>query len=463
MRTLTADYLVVGAGATGMAFTDTLIAESGSDVLLVDRRPSPGGHWCNAYPFLQLHSPSAYYGVNSLALGADRRNRSGPNAGYYEQATGSEVGSYFERVLHEVLEVSGRVRFLGGFEYLGIVDDGHLIRALQTGQVQQVIVRRSVVDARLLEAAIPATHVPTFRISSSVDFVPINELPDRAGEHTSFTVIGAGKTGVDACLWLLANGVEPDRTRWIRPRDAWFSDRAGVQPLDLVAGTMDGISRDALIAADGAGAGEMFERLEDIGRMMRLDDDVTPTMYRGTVLSRPEFDQLRTIEDVVRLGSVQAIEPDRVVLQQGEVAGRPGTLYVDCSARGLPAIPAESTFQSRRIVPQQLRHLSPPFNAALIAFVEAHRTEEEEKNRLCRPNPYPNRPEDWGPMMARTWASERLWSAEPDVSAWVADSRLNLLRALPGHVGEPMVQAALQRFRANAAGAVERFLAPATA
>ncbi|GAB3250752.1 hypothetical protein [Arthrobacter pigmenti] len=92
MRKLTADYLVVGVAATGMAFTVTLIAESGSDVLLVDRRPSPGGHWCNAYPFLQLHSPSAYYGVNSLGLGADRRHQSGPNAGYYEQATGgSEV------------------------------------------------------------------------------------------------------------------------------------------------------------------------------------------------------------------------------------------------------------------------------------------------------------------------------------------------------------------------------------
>lgn len=463
MRTLAADYLVMGAGATGIAFTDTLIAESAAEVLLVDRRQGPGGHWRDAYPFLQLHSPSAYYGVNSLALGADRRNQSGPNAGYYEQASGSEVRSYFERVLREVLEASGRVRFLGGCEYLGFLDDGHVIRALETGQVQHVTVRRSVVDARFLEAAIPATHVPSFRISSSVAFGPINDLPERAGDHDSFTIIGAGKTGVDACLWLLTSGVEPDRVRWIRPRDAWFSDRAGVQPLDLVAGTIDGISRDAQVAAEGGAAQDMFGRLEDIGRMMRLDDGVVPAMYRGTVLSRPEFDLLRTIEDVVRLGQVQAIEPDRVVLQQGEVAGRGGTLYVDCSARGLPAIPAESIFQSHRIVPQQLRHLSPPFNAALIAFVEAHRTLEEEKNRLCRPNPYPDRPEDWGPMMARTWASERAWSAEPDISEWVANSRLNLLKALPGHAGEAVVQTALERFRTHAAAAVDRFLSLAKA
>ncbi len=25
----------------------------------------PGGHWTRAYPFVRLHQPSAYYGVNS--------------------------------------------------------------------------------------------------------------------------------------------------------------------------------------------------------------------------------------------------------------------------------------------------------------------------------------------------------------------------------------------------------------
>lgn len=35
---LTTDYLVVGAGARGLAFTDTLVAESDADVLIVDRR-----------------------------------------------------------------------------------------------------------------------------------------------------------------------------------------------------------------------------------------------------------------------------------------------------------------------------------------------------------------------------------------------------------------------------------------
>ena len=52
------DYLVVGAGAMGMAFTDTLVAETDARVVLVDRGHAPGGHWRSAYPFVRLHQPS---------------------------------------------------------------------------------------------------------------------------------------------------------------------------------------------------------------------------------------------------------------------------------------------------------------------------------------------------------------------------------------------------------------------
>ena len=38
METVASDYLVVGAGAMGMAFTDVLMAETGATVTIVDRR-----------------------------------------------------------------------------------------------------------------------------------------------------------------------------------------------------------------------------------------------------------------------------------------------------------------------------------------------------------------------------------------------------------------------------------------
>ena len=62
MAVIDTDYLVVGAGAAGMAFVDSLIAGSDAGVVMVDRRHCPGGHWNDAYPFVRLHQPSAYYG-----------------------------------------------------------------------------------------------------------------------------------------------------------------------------------------------------------------------------------------------------------------------------------------------------------------------------------------------------------------------------------------------------------------
>jgi hypothetical protein len=103
-----------------------------------------------------------------------------------------------------------------------------------------------------------------------------------------------------------------------------------------------------------------------------------------------------------------------------------------------------------------VRHLSPSFNAALIGFVEARRDDDRDKNRLCPPNRYPSSMNDWPRMMSRTWRTEGRWLREPDVSAWVAESRLNLVRALPDHASEPSVQAAVTRYLTHITGAIER-------
>lgn len=69
MRSLETDYLVVGAGAMGMAFTDALIDHADAHVTLVDRRHAAGGHWQDACPLVRLHQASLFYGVASTVLG----------------------------------------------------------------------------------------------------------------------------------------------------------------------------------------------------------------------------------------------------------------------------------------------------------------------------------------------------------------------------------------------------------
>lgn len=452
----TADYLVVGAGASGLAFADTLVAESDADVLLVDRRAEPGGHWCDTYPFVRLHSPSQYYGVHSLPLGADRRQVGGDNDGLYEQATGAEVQDYFRRVLHNVLEPSGQVRFLGGHAYIGGAGTRHVVRDLASGVEHEVRVGRSVVDARYLEGDTPATHTPSFTVAAGVPFGPLNQLPARAAHHPAYTVIGGGKTGVDACLWLLDQGVDPERIRWVRPREAWFTDRRTVQPLDLIGDTVHSLSLAAEIIAGGADTEAMFKQFEDAGQVMRLDPTTVPTMYRGAMLSRAEADRLQSIADVVRLGRVRAIEAGRLVLDEGELAPRPDTLYVDCSSYGLPIRDPLPVFAPDRITLQYVRHLSPSFSAALIAWVEAHRPDMVEKNRLCTPHPTPSRPEHWAPMLVRTWLNSALWRAEPELAAWTDSSRLNL-SVSPRMRDDPVVRESVARLRRHVGPAVERF------
>jgi hypothetical protein len=317
-------------------------------------------------------------------------------------------------------------------------------------------VRRSLVDASYLEGSIPATHEPSFTVAPEASFVPVNGLPDAAAAHQRFTVIGGGKTSADACLWLLDHDVSPEQIRWVRPRDSWFIDRASLQPLAQVAALMEGISLDAEAAAQATGLADLFGRLEDMGRLMRLDPQVTPTMFRGTMLSRQELADLREIEDVVRLGRLRAIDADRLVHDDGELPTSTATLHVDCSAIGLRNAPPVPTFSPGRIAIQQVRQASPTFNAALVAFVEAHRDTEEEKNRLTPPHPYTSSIEDWGPLMRRTWTTEYTWMKEPDVSAWIAASRLSVLRDLPEHMHEPRAQESLARYVKYVGPAIER-------
>lgn len=449
------DYLVVGAGASGLAFTDALIAEADAEVTIVDKRPAVGGHWVDAYPFVRLHIPSAYYGVNSLALGEDRIDESGENAGFYERATGGEIRDYFAEAARR-LEESGRVRVLTEHEHLGSGTGGERVRDLRDSTIHDVVVRRKVVDARYLEASIPATHTPSFEVAAGARVVPVNDLPAAAGAAASFTVLGAGKTAVDACVWLLDNGVEPDRIRWVRPRDAWFLDRKAFQPNDQVGQIMEGISFDAETGAQATDLTDLCERLEACGRLNRIDPSVSASMFRGTMLSARELADLRQIEDAVRLGRVRRVEADRILLEHGEVQTGLDVLHVDCSALGLRHAPATPIFTPGRIVLQQVRQNSPCFNAALIGFLEARRDDVDEKNRLAPPNPFPQSIEDWPRLVSETFKAERAWLGEPDLASWIARSRLNLVRALPDHLHEPLVQTSVQRYLTHVGAAIER-------
>jgi cation diffusion facilitator CzcD-associated flavoprotein CzcO len=71
------DYLVIGAGSVGLGFTDTLLVENDTHITTINWQGKPGGHRNDAYPFVALHQPSAFYGVNSMPLGTNRKDTFG--------------------------------------------------------------------------------------------------------------------------------------------------------------------------------------------------------------------------------------------------------------------------------------------------------------------------------------------------------------------------------------------------
>ena len=145
------DYLVIGAGASALSFVDVMLRETDATFTIVDRRHAPGGHWNDAYPFVRLHQPSAYYGVSSRPLGGGRKDVSGFNEGYYELATGTEVTNYFHALMREVFLPSGRVAYHPMSEYTA---DGEIVHLI-SGARHRVEVGKSLVDGTRLQTRIP--------------------------------------------------------------------------------------------------------------------------------------------------------------------------------------------------------------------------------------------------------------------------------------------------------------------
>lgn len=449
MGTIETDYLVIGAGASGMAFTDALIAESDADVVMADRRHRPAGHWNDAYPFVRLHQPSACYGVNSRQLGNDTIDQTGPNSGYYERATAAEICDYYQRALEENLLPSGQVRFFGLHDYTGEVGGEHRIVSRLTGEEQTIRVRRKVVDATYLETSAPATHTPPFDVDPEAWFIPPNDLVDLDQPPTGYTVLGAGKTGMDTCCWLLDNGVDPDDIRWIKPRETWLIDRGSLQPLELVTSIMEWFSLNVEAAAQAQGVDDLFSRLEELEVLVRVDPAVEPTMYRLAIVSQRERNMLRQIENIVRKGRVRHIGTSEIVLEQGSIPTDKGQVHIDCTASGLRPRPARPIFEPGMVRIQPIRMGQTAFNAGFIGYVEASRERDEDKNQLSPPNPYPNQALDWISTTYVSLAAAAAWSQQPDIQAWLEGSRLNLIRGAGDHMHDPRMEQAASRFMAN--------------
>jgi hypothetical protein len=254
-----------------------------------------------------------------------------------------------------------------------------------------------------------------------------------------YAVIGAGKTGIDAILFLLDAGVSPDRIQWIVSSDAWLWDRAAVQPgrvLKTLAAHVESI-------IEAASVDDLFLKLERQGLVCRIDTSVLPSKWRCATVDRQELAALRRIDDVVRLGRVERIGTHEVRLEDGAIDVAEDSLFINCSANGLPNSDPQPLFADGRITLQSVFMCQQTFSAALIARLEQLDVDDETRDRICTAVPHPERKEDLAPCLLAS--TQNLIRCNRHTPLWLRRSRLN-----PGH------EEALHRYVLRAAGMTMR-------
>ncbi|MEY4749618.1 MAG: hypothetical protein RIQ60_1832 [Pseudomonadota bacterium] len=444
MPTLDTDYLVIGAGATGLAFADTLLEHHPDcHITLVDRRTLAGGHWNDAYPFVALHQPSAFYGVNSLSLGSGRKDEHGHNAGLYELASGAEVCGYFQQVMQQRLLASGRVSFLSGHRFEGMDETGRArLVACLSGAGLTVKVRCKRVDAAHFMPDVPATTPPAYPAADGVRLLTPTALSrlglpgdnDAAGPPSGYCIVGAGKTAMDVGVWLLGQGVPAEAIHWVVPRDSWVVNRLTTQPgEEFFMHSIGGMVKQMRALAAAEGVDDVFLRLEAAGQMLRIDPAHTPRMFHYATLSEGEVALLRRITQVIRRGRVLAIERDALVMEQGgRLPMPPGLAYIHCSTSAVRRLQVQPIFQPGRITPQLVRAPLVTFSAAVCAYVEARVATGDDcaaadaaRNALCQPAPFPH---DLAGYLAATLVNQSnqlRWNQDKALRDWMRQTRLD--------------------------------------
>jgi hypothetical protein len=438
VQQLETDYLVVGAGAAGMAFADELVRHNHKvKLVIVDRRATPGGHWNDAYSFVRLHQPALFYGVNSLALG--------PGGTYL--ASGGDITTYYARVM-ENLQASGQVRFLSRCEYHG---DGR-VSSLEDPSIEYAVhVRAKTVDATYSDITVPSTTPPSYEVTEGVNLVPINGIATLERDWAHFTVIGSGKTGIDAVLHLLASGIPPDRITWIISNATWMMNRDSIRPDTFSTD----YPRQVRCIAEGRDITDIYTRLEAGGHVFRLDPNIWPTRNRCATVNTEELHTIRQVSHVVRKGRVRRITPEEIILDEGEEPVGPDTLFVDCSANGLTRRPSRPVYEGKRITIQPVVLCQPVLSAAIVAMVETRVKRESSKNRYCIPIPHPTMPEDYLYGLAATASAMDRWS--PRFIGWFFKSRLSVGHH-QGFWANIVFGFRLERWRRAAVANIERLL-----
>ena len=146
----------------------------------------------------------------------------------------------------------------------------------------------------------------------------------------------------------------------------------------------------------------------------------------------------------------------RIDLEDGSVAVADDALVVNCAADGLKNPPRVPIWGPEAITLQPVRAGFPCFGAAIAGYVEATRTDDDEKNKLCSPSSFGNTLTQWAVMNVLGIRNSSAFSSEPDILAWSDRVALNPSRIPPEYRESPELNDALARLQTHAGPGLAR-------
>lgn len=413
------DYVIIGAGAMGMAFADEIFSNSDCSITIVDKRDAPGGHWQDSYSFIVTEQSAESYGVNSQEF----ENTNVNEEGFGHQATSKEIKAYYAHLITKYIN-SGRVHYYPNSEFSWA---NHSITT-NKGRAQNIEATKKYVDATLTGTVLSLNHTPNFEVRDGVHCVPPNEIPKLQSNYDSIYVVGGGKTAIDSILWMLNQGRSADTINWIKSEDAWLLNNANIQHSpEFLHGSFEAVARQAEIVLESNSLEEVAQKLNNDKIWLRIDPEVFPNLIKGASVTEKQIDQLRLVKNVVRKGKLRAIDSQQLYFADSTEKLSSSFLLVDCSATGIPSQVKNPVdiFQHDRINLLSVRSFQATFSAAIIGKIETLNFADKQRNRLVRPLGPMGTLNDWARNQALQNKNEMRYAMNPDLTQWLSSARLN--------------------------------------
>ena len=416
MINLECDYFIIGCGAAAMSFIDVILSETLYNIIVIDKRDNPGGHWNDAYEYVKLHQPASYYGINSEKLEKDNNDLSSKD----------EILEYYKKCMIK-FKKTGRLKFYK--KCISQFKNNHFY-SLDNCTNYNVKVNKKIVDCTYLEVqkqklvtnnAIPPNYLNLLQID----------------QYKKYIVIGGGKTGMDTCIHLLDNDIKPENIIWIVPNDFWLIRREWLLNKDdkfwkdkpqedsFYKNYFIHLCIKNIIFNYLAKFLMLFDEFNN--RLTRINRLYIPNKFRGAIVSNEEITKLRLITNVIRKGRVLRIEKNKIIFKNDSIeTDMENNLHINCTGNGLVRKPEVPIFQDKKIVLQNLVVIQQTFSAAIIGYIEANYTDDSVKNGICEPSSLPETIEDLILSITKTRLLLSQWGQDPNFKKWLNNSRLNL-------------------------------------